>query len=94
MFGMPCAFVQGQMFAGLYENSLMMRLSEEDRQKFLETVPGAAPFSPMPGRTMREYVEVPPVVLDSAEILEVWLNKAYAYAMSLPPKVKKERKKK
>ena len=86
MFGYPCAFVNGQMFVGVFQDRLMLRLSDADRVKFL-TLEGAKPFEPMPGRPMREYVEVPDDVLKSAE-LKKWLKKSLAYAQSLPPKKK------
>lgn len=86
MFGYPCAFVNGQMFVGVFADRLMMRLSEEDRTKFLK-LKGAKPFEPMLGRPMREYVEVPGAMNESAE-LRKWLKKSLAYAQSLPPKVK------
>lgn len=89
MFGYPCAFVNGQMFVGVFGDKLMMRLSEEDRARFLK-LPGAKQFEPMPGRPMREYVEVPKAITESAE-LRKWLKKSLAYAQSLPPKVKKKK---
>ena len=87
MFGYPCAFVNGQMFVGVFADRLMMRLSEEDRARFLK-LPGAKQFEPMPGRPMKEYVEVPKAITESAE-LKKWLKKSLAYAQSLPPKKKK-----
>jgi TfoX/Sxy family transcriptional regulator of competence genes len=90
MFGCPCAFVHGQMFAGLHQESMMLRLSDEDRHEFLSTA-GARPFEPMPGRPMREYVVVPDAVLQSSHELGVWFGKAFDYAASLPPKEAKAR---
>ncbi|MEK7328704.1 MAG: TfoX/Sxy family protein [Chloroflexota bacterium] len=87
MFGYPCAFVNGQMFVGVFGDKLMMRLAEAERAKFLK-LEGAKQFEPMPGRAMKEYVEVPDEILKSAE-LKKWLKKSLAYAQSLPPKVKK-----
>ena len=87
MFGYPCAFVNGQMFVGVFADRLMIRLSEEDRARFLK-LPGAKQFEPMPGRPMKEYVEVPKAITESAE-LRKWLKKSLAYTQSLPPKKKK-----
>ncbi len=61
MFGYPCAFFQGQIFAGLHQESMILRLSEEDRARFL-TIEGASQFEPMAGRPMREYVVIPPAL--------------------------------
>lgn len=88
MFGYPCAFVHSQMMCGVFEDRLMVRLAEEDRAKILKL--GARPFEPMPGRPMREYIEVPDDVLKSAE-LKKWLKKSFTYTQSLPPKVKKSK---
>ncbi len=89
MFGYPCAFVRGQMFAGVFGDRLMLRLAEEDRARFLK-LPGARPFEPMPGRPMKEYVEAPKALAQSPE-LKKWLAKSLAYASALPPKEKKKK---
>ncbi len=88
MFGYPCAFVNGQMFVGVFQDKLMLRLSDEDRARFLK-LPGAKLFEPVPGRAMREYVELTPAILDSRADLSRWLKRGLAYARSLPPKVKR-----
>jgi TfoX/Sxy family transcriptional regulator of competence genes len=90
MFGCPCAFVNGQMFAVFHQQGLALKLSEEDRGALLEQE-GAKPFEPMPGRRMREYVVVPPAVENVQAELQAWLEKAFAYARSLPPKKKGKR---
>ena len=86
MFGCPCAFVGGQMFTGLHQENLFLRLSEADRAEFLK-LDGARMFEPM-GRPMCEYVIVPPALLASSELLDPWLERAFQYAASLPPKEK------
>ena len=88
MFGYPCAFVNGQMFVGVFQDRLMLRLSDEDRSRFLK-LPGARLFEPMPGRAMREYVELTPAILDSETELRRWLKRGLVYAQSLPPKTQK-----
>jgi TfoX/Sxy family transcriptional regulator of competence genes len=90
MFGCPCAFVSGQMCAGLFADQLFLRLGEAERAALL-AVAGARPFEPMPGRPMREYVAVPPSLLADAASLRSWIGKAVAYARSLPPKGKRAR---
>ncbi len=52
------------MLCGVFADRLMLRLSDEDRARFLK-LPGARPFEPTPGRVMKEYVEVPPGLLNS-----------------------------
>jgi TfoX/Sxy family transcriptional regulator of competence genes len=85
MFGYPAAFINGQMVSGLFGDGMMMRLSEQDRAKFISEFKTKL-FEPMPGRPMREYVSVPPSVLKSPKQLSAWLTKAMEYTKSLPPK--------
>lgn len=93
MFGFPCAFVNGNMFVGLHEDNLILRLSEEDRAEMIEAH-GTRLFEPFPGRTMREYAVVPPTVRDDAAALGAWIDRSLSYASALPPKVKKPPRKK
>ena len=94
MFGMPCSFANnGQMFFGVYGNSLMLRLSEADRAEIMK-LPGAAPFEPQPGRVMKEYVALPPALQADRKLLNKWIGRALDYAQSLPAKIKKGASKK
>lgn len=47
---------------------------------------GAAPFAPMPGRTMKDWVVLPKAVVADDEALDAWVARAGAFAASLPPK--------
>ncbi len=87
LFGYPAAFVDGQMFAGLFRDSMMLRLPEAERDEFLTKFKTRL-FEPMPGHVMKEYVLVPPAMLSSPAKLKGWMRQALAYAQSLPPKVK------
>jgi TfoX/Sxy family transcriptional regulator of competence genes len=87
MFGYPAAFVNGNMAAGLFQDSMMLRLSATDRAAIR-----AQPFEPMPGRAMREYIVVPDAILKSKSQLKAWFGKAVAYTSSLPAKPTKRRK--
>jgi TfoX/Sxy family transcriptional regulator of competence genes len=92
MFGYPAAFLNGNMFAGLYDNYMMLRLSPHDLKTFLEHYKSHL-FEPMPGRPMREYGVVPPALLTSESELMEWLGKSFDYVNSLPPKQPKKKKK-
>ena len=63
----------------------MVRLSPADLATLL-SIPGAGPFSPMPGRSMTGYATLPPAVVADDDALDGWLAKAIAHAGSLPPK--------
>ena len=92
MFGYPCAFVNGNMFTGLHQESLIVRLGENDRKRLIDEA-GAKQFEPMPGRPMREYVALPEALLDDRTRLTELIAEAKEFAASLPPKVRKPRKK-
>jgi len=93
MFGYPCAFVNGNMFTGLHQESLIVRLAENDRLRLINE-DGAEQFEPMPGRVMKEYVSLPDSILNDQSRLAEIVATAKQYAASLPPKVKKPRRKK
>ena len=92
MFGCPAYFTGGNLFAGVWQETLMLRLSEDDRAAV--TAAGGGPFEPMPGRPMKEYVALPPSMVADPDAAAAWVRKAAAYAASLPPKKKKPRRKK
>jgi TfoX/Sxy family transcriptional regulator of competence genes len=84
MFGGPCYWSRGNMFAAVHQESIIVRLGEQDRAELL-AVPGAHLFEPMEGRPMREYVAFPDAMLADEAALRGWLGKGLAYAASLPP---------
>lgn len=84
MFGYPAAFVNGQMFTGLFEDRMFLRLDEAGRAEMARL--GGGPFEPMPGRPMREYAVVAPAILRSPAKLATWLRRSFEYAASLGPK--------
>jgi TfoX/Sxy family transcriptional regulator of competence genes len=88
MFGYSCVFAKGNMFAGLHEAGMVLRLPDEQRAEFLR-LKGASQFEPMPGRVMREYVVVPRMLLNAPEKLRAWVEKSLVYVLSLPAKPKK-----
>jgi TfoX/Sxy family transcriptional regulator of competence genes len=85
MFGYPALFVGGNLVTGLFAESWMIRLGDEDRAA-LEAMPGGGPFEPMPGRSMKGYATLPEdVVVDDAK-LDDWVRRAIAFGRTLPPK--------
>jgi TfoX/Sxy family transcriptional regulator of competence genes len=91
MFGYPAAFVRGNMATGLFREQLIVRLPEKRRGALLAE-PGSAPFEPMPGRQMREYVVVSPTLVSDPHTLKHWIGEAAAYAASLPTRAKQTAK--
>ena len=88
MFGYPCAFASDNMFIGLHQDHLVMRLPEGDRKRFLQEYETEI-FQPFPGRIMREYVVVPHDLIRQPEALKPWIRRSLEYAASLKPKAKK-----
>lgn len=93
MFGYPCCFANGNLFCGLHQENLIIRLPEDKRAKFLQEYPGTTIFEPMPGRQMKEYVQAPPALLQDKKKLRAWLAEGLAYALSLPFKASKKGRK-
>src|SRR4029077_12490137 len=85
MFGYPAGFVNGNMFMGLFQESMILRLPTGPRGEFLNDH-GAKIFEPIAGRPMREYVEVPQAVMRDNKKLTAWVSRAYEYGASLKPK--------
>lgn len=81
MFGYPALFVNGNMFAGTFQDRVMVRLPEDQRK-------GLRPFEPMPGRPMKDYAVLPPEVVGKPATLRAWIARAMEYTATLPPKKK------
>lgn len=92
MFGYPCAFVNGNMFTGLHETNLIVRLPEVKRRLLIEER-GARVFEPMPGRVMREYVALSEETINDPAELARWMRASFEFAAALAPKPKKQRPK-
>lgn len=85
MFGYPALFLGGNLVCGLYEQSWMVRLPDDAMTELL-AMPGAAPFSPMAGRTMKGYAVLPADVVADDDALDHWVRRAIAHVATLPPK--------
>jgi TfoX/Sxy family transcriptional regulator of competence genes len=86
MFGYPACFINGNMFMGLFQDKMIVRLPDDERAALAKL--GAKPFEPMPGRAIREYVTVPTALLGNRAQLAAWTAKALRYGASLAPKSK------
>jgi TfoX/Sxy family transcriptional regulator of competence genes len=90
MFGYPALYLNGNMFAGTFQDKVVARLSEAERTRALKA--GAKQFEPMPGRPMKEYVVVPPADVAKPAALAKWIEQARTYAVTLPEKKKTVKK--
>jgi TfoX/Sxy family transcriptional regulator of competence genes len=85
MFGHRAAFVNGHMFTGTFGSQVFVRLDEQSRTDLL-AIAGAAPFEPMKGRPMREYVQLPKALLTEPHEARIWVERSLAWISTLPPK--------
>jgi TfoX/Sxy family transcriptional regulator of competence genes len=82
MFGNLSAFVNGNMFAGIFGDELFVRLPDAERGEVRSQ--GGADFEPMPGRAMRGYVTVPGGL--SGDRSRELVSRSLAWARELPAK--------
>ena len=84
MFGGVCFMINGNMCAGTWKGSLIVRL---DRKKHDETLaePHTKPAN-ITGRIMRGWALVEPAGIETESGLIVWLDRAAEFAGSLPAK--------
>ena len=87
MFGNLGAFVNGNMFMGLFGADIGVKLDEADLER-LRAQPGAGPFGPAE-RPMSGYAAIPPEW--TARTAKPWIDKALAYVGAMPPKKPKRR---
>jgi TfoX/Sxy family transcriptional regulator of competence genes len=90
MFGNLGAFVNGNMFMGLFGPDVGVKLADDDRQRLLAE-PGAGPFGPEE-RPMGGYVTLPAGW--TSDEAGPWIAKSQAQVAALPPKKPKTAKKK
>jgi TfoX/Sxy family transcriptional regulator of competence genes len=84
MFGNLGAFVNGNMFMGLFGSSIGLKLPEADQRRLLAE-PGAGPFGPQE-RPMGGYVALPPDW--TTRRAASWVNRSFEHVAALPPKGK------
>jgi TfoX/Sxy family transcriptional regulator of competence genes len=87
MFGNLGAFVNGNMFAGLFGADVGLRLDEPGSSE-LAAIDGSGPFGPAE-RPMSGYLSVPRGWRATPEIASDWVERALAHVKSMPPKAKK-----
>lgn len=88
MFGNLSAFINGNMYAGVFGEDLFVRLSPADGAELLKEK-GAAYFEPMKGRQMKGYVVFPKGWNGDAARVKPWMAKALGWVKKMPPKAKK-----
>lgn len=84
MFGCPAGFVHGNLFVGLFEDDINVKVGPKRLEEFRAR--GGTDFSPMAGRAMGGYVVVPREVRDDDEKLAEWVEAGLEYVRTLPLK--------
>ena len=90
MFGNLGAFVHGNMFMGLFGDTVGVKLDKADVAKLL-AIEGAGPFGPAE-RPMGGYVSMPPAWRASPAKAKKWIATAVEHVATLPPKTKAVKK--
>ncbi|MEA2704479.1 MAG: hypothetical protein QOD63_2424 [Actinomycetota bacterium] len=90
LFGNLGAFVNGNMFMGLFGPDIGLKLAAGDRDALL-TEDGAGPYGPAE-RPMAGWVTMPARWRSSPDDARPWIERAQAHVASMPPKVPKARK--
>jgi TfoX/Sxy family transcriptional regulator of competence genes len=85
MFGNLSAFVNGNMFAGLFGEDLFVRLPDEQSAPIRKQ--GGRDFEPMAGHAMKGYVTVPSTWRSETGATRLWIAASLAFTRGLPPKV-------
>jgi TfoX/Sxy family transcriptional regulator of competence genes len=86
MFGSVGAFVNGNMFAGLFGTDIGVKLDEESLAE-LAAIEGSGPFGPAE-RPMGGYLSVPASLSD--EQVTDWMERAREHVATFPPKARKK----
>ena len=90
MFGNLAAFVNGNMFMGLFGADVGVKLPDDARDELL-TVDGAGPFGPAE-RPMGGYVTMPTAWAADPAQAAPWVQRALEHVATLPPKKSKSKK--
>jgi TfoX/Sxy family transcriptional regulator of competence genes len=87
MFGNLGAFVNGNMFMGLFGSDVGVKLDATDQGALSQA--GGGPFGPAE-RPMGGYVSIPPALPETEA--KQWIATSLDYVGALPPKTKKPAK--
>ncbi len=92
MFGYPAYFINNNMFTGVFQDSIIIRLDTESLERLLSVHEKIKRFEPMKGRVMKEYLELPKSVYSNKSVLKKLITISYEYSGSLPAKPIRKRK--
>ena len=88
MFGQYAFFLNGNMFTGVFQSRIFLRLSPESKKESMVQHPEISHFEPRKGQIMKEYVAIPPEIVESEDIFSQLLDSSIDYVRGLAPKKK------
>jgi TfoX/Sxy family transcriptional regulator of competence genes len=91
MFGNLGAFVNGNMFAGLFGSTVGVRLIDDASREELAAIQGTGPFGPAE-RPMGGYLALPQNWSTQPKLAAGWASTAMTQVAALPPKAAKRAK--
>jgi TfoX/Sxy family transcriptional regulator of competence genes len=91
MFGNLGAFVNGNMFAGLFGSTVGVRLIDDASRDELAAIDGTGSFGPAE-RPMGGYLALPEDWSTRPELAAQWVHTALSQVAALPPKAAKRAK--
>lgn len=84
MFGGICFMLNGNMLVGVWKDSLIVRLGDEQgKEALLE--PHVKPFD-ITGKPMKNWVLVEPKGIEEDDPLKDWIDRALKFVSKLPAK--------
>jgi TfoX/Sxy family transcriptional regulator of competence genes len=85
MFANVGAFVNGNMFAGLFGEDVGVKLIETSSLEELNAIPGTRPYGPVE-RPMRGWTSLPAEWGMDSERARAWIERAFVEVGTVPPK--------
>lgn len=80
LFGCPIYVLDGERYATLYQDRVVLRLSPADAAQLIAR--GGRAFEPIKGRKSKDRVVLPDAIAGNRRSLRAWVGKAVAYARS------------
>ena len=80
MFGCPVWSLNGERYALLHQERLVLRLSPKDSARLISE--GGKPWEPMKGRASKDKLVVPEELAADERAVRIWIRKAAKYAGS------------
>jgi len=78
LFGCPVYVLDGERYATLYQDKVVLRLSPADAADLMSR--GGRAFEPIKGRRSKDRVVLPEEISANPRSLRTWVEKAVAYA--------------